>query len=818
MEKKERPDDYWKNYEYYKNKENKELVLNNISTLPNNIIITLYKYNKIYLEDSLRTNLENKIKICPLEISKNKFNYFYYQDYINNEIINYNETIKKKISEPKYDLVYRSRNLDLKIIDNGFTSNLISDDKNNVLMMDFLLFNKHFSIRYDQVEWLFNYCRIRNLSKENVEPSNSMPNNSIPNNFYCVDGWVYHDQCINYEYKIYWDETLLGLMKPTELVGYDFPNKLSNRKIAIEMYMIIASNCPDELLNWNNYFVILEWYKDNKEYFDANTFDEFYKINMEKKSFYSNNYINKIKTNFINQIDLIPNHLINWSGEFVEKYLQNKENINKKEKKAYNQRYRYDYDGDKNKLWEYMCKQELDSSKNIYNQVNFNELQYSNKQEYFKILSRFRNIDCYDDNQQFENISKINNFFSNIFGVKNNKKNQHMNIQEDLRHISMIDFIVYNQFYSLSYEDIGWIIQFCKFEWIESYTGETFNIDGWYFDRLSYSEPSKPNYIIEYKGFGFNDLESKPKTKSKSKAKLQIESGDDDEKINILRFAIQLVNEAPDEYVNLDNYYLIAQWYNEFDPLLQSSRMTKATINYYLRELEKKNNIELDKDKLIIKIDNKMTNKEIISKLYYYSQLGQSTNYNLLLKETKNNGKIDLSPWENLDLIESIEGAQINTRINLNQLDLNNFYESNGKINTLNLISSINTTIKFRFNVHNVSKPDGSLITKEELLAGMYNIAGPTGMGIFQASDKTMGIQEAVNLLEKHDYFDYIKGVRMKTSFSTLPIIDYERYDKSQGEGTFLMVIYNLVRGNPIEKEKLTQEKILEQIEKMQIK
>lgn len=34
MEKKERPDNYWKNYEYYKNKENKELVLNNISTLP----------------------------------------------------------------------------------------------------------------------------------------------------------------------------------------------------------------------------------------------------------------------------------------------------------------------------------------------------------------------------------------------------------------------------------------------------------------------------------------------------------------------------------------------------------------------------------------------------------------------------------------------------------------------------------------------------------------------------------------------------------------------------------------------------------------
>jgi hypothetical protein len=131
------------------------------------------------------------------------------------------------------------------------------------------------------------------------------------------------------------------------------------------------------------------------------------------------------------------------------------------------------------------------------------------------------------------------------------------------------------------------------------------------------------------------------------------------------------------------------------------------------------------------------------------------------------------------------------------------------------LISSINSTIKFRFNVHNVTKPDGTLITKEELLAGMYNIGGPSGMGIFQATDKTMGIEEATKLLEKQDYFDYLKGVRMKTSFSLFPIIDYERYDKSQGEGTFLMVIYNLVRGNLIVKENLSIEKILEQIEKM---
>jgi hypothetical protein len=804
MKKKELPEDYWNNYAYYKNKENKELIINNILTLPDNIIITLYKYNKVYLQESLKYSFENKVKQNPLEILQNKFDNFYYQDYIGKEVIDYNKTIKTKLSEPKYDLVYRSRNLELKLFDNGFTRNIISDDKNNVIIMDFLLFNKNFLIRYDQVEWLFNYCRIRNLSKENI----------VSSNFYCVDGWVYHVQSGYPEYKIYRDSQLLDLMEPSELVGYNFPNKLANRNLSIQMYLMVASNCPDELLNWHNYLVILEWYQDNKEYFNANTFDEFYKINMEKKSLYSKDIINTIKNDFINRINDIPNYLIEWSGKFVEDYLRKKENIDKKVKNAYNQRNNYNYSNDK--VWEHMCEKELESSKNIYNQVNLNKLKYSSKQEYVKISSRFENINNFNDEQEFNNTNKKNNFFSNIFGT--NKKNKNVNNKdinnkdtnsEQIIEVTMIDLMVYNKFYNLSYEDIGWVIQFCKFEWVndKSYSGETFIIDGWYFNRLLYSEPSNPNYAIKYKG-----LESIPK------AKLQIESGDDEEKINILRFAIQLGNEAPDEYVNLHNYYLIAQWYSDFDPLLQSSRMTKASINYYLEELEKKNQIILEPNNLVVKIDKKLTKKELVHKLYYHSDRGQSSNYNLLLKETKNFAQIDLTPWENenINYIDKISDAQINTKLNLLEIDLTNFFKSNGKINTINLSNSINNTIKYRFNVHNaITKPDGSLITKEELLAGMYNIGGPIGMGILQSSDKTMSELEAAKLLENNNYFDYLNGVRMKTSFELFPIMEYERYDKSQGEGTFLMVVYNLVRGNQIIKEKLTKEKILEQIYKM---
>lgn len=68
----------------------------------------------------------------------------------------------------------------------------------------------------------------------------------------------------------------------------------------------------------------------------------------------------------------------------------------------------------------------------------------------------------------------------------------------------------------------------------------------------------------------------------------------------------------------------------------------------------------------------------------------------------------------------------------------------------------------------------------------MYNIKGAIGIGIFQTSDKTMGLYEASKLLDKQEYFDYLKGVIMKTSFSSFSIMDYEKNDKSQGEGKFL--------------------------------
>jgi hypothetical protein len=794
---------YFNDCNYYKNNEHKDLILSNILNLPNEIIITIYKYNKIYLKESLKNNLENKIINLPLEISSNLIEKFYYQDYIENEINKYNGTIKSNFIEPKYDLVYKSRYMNLQVIDEyGFTNKIISQDKNNVIIMDFLLFNKNFLIRYDQVEWLFNYCRIRNLSRCDLSNTNTKTNantNITLDNFYCVDGWVCSSDSRFFEYKIYWDEQLLNSLGPKELAGYDHETKLSNIKLSIEMFLIIGSNCPVEILNLNNYLTIKEWYLDNKEYFDIKNFDEFYKINKKKKLFYTQQKINKIKTNFVNNIESIPKNLIKWTSEFVKNYLSNDNNIKTKTKNSYNHRIIYS----EKELWDYMCGKELDSSKKIFD-TDFDP----NNNELIKISSRFDNLGNDTYNQLKVNNDK-KNIFSNLFGLgKNKNKNKNFLEQNHLlniKQVSMMDYLIFNPYYNLSYEDIGWMIQFCKYEKIKSYTDETYNIDGWFFDRLYYSDSSGPNYIIEYKGLN----------KSANITKLQLESSKDENKRNILRFAIQLGNESPDKYINFYNYYMISQWYDNYDGFLQSSRMVNGSINYYLEELEKKNKIALEHDDLVIRLDNKLTKKELIYKLYFYSERDQLTNYNMLLKETKSNTQIDLTPWEKLDFIEKILDTQINTELNLFQLNLTGFLKFNGKINTVNLINSIKSIIKYRFNVHNVSKLDKSLIYKEELLAGMYNIAGPTGMGIFQSSNKTMSKNETAKLLENNEYFDYLNGVRMKTSFELFPIMDYKYYDESQGDGTFLMVIYNLTRGNKIEKEKLSREKILEQIEKM---
>jgi hypothetical protein len=766
-EKKVLPDDYWSNYSFYKNKENMEIIINNIKNLPEQIIVTLYKHNKIYLNsyEKLKSQIKDKnLKLDKIKLHLENFNFV---DYIKNEINQYKLQIESKETETKYDLVYRSRHMDLKIIvEHNFTDKIISENRNNVIIFDNLIFNKNFNIRYDQVEWLFNYCRLRKLDDQNKIT-------------YCVDGWVIEIFSNNNEYNIKWNKNSLESLNAEELVGFDDNTKIPNKQIVIELFLVICSNCPDDILNWNNYLMILEWYNDNYEYFSSSSFLEFYKINKKNKSQYDTVRIKQITNDFIDSIDNIPNNLISWTGEFIERCLSDFINIKKSVKNMYNQRlHRYDND----KLWEHMCKEELESSEQKFKNKNLN------KNEQTKITSRFENI-----NNIFEKVDSTENktFFQRIFNFKTVNKEQ----EKDPKQISVLDLLVFNKFYDVSYEDVGWIINWCDFKWIESYTGETFVVDGWYFDRIMYSEPNRPNYKIKYE-------DSSIKSNLTNLTNLNKYIGDE-EKRNIIRFSIQLGNESPDKYINFNNYYILSICENHLDSYFQSTRMFRAKIKYYNQELEKTNKIKLNPEQLIIKLDNKLKKEEIIDYLNYFSEFGQKTNYDLLLKETKNFAKTDFKKYLDLEFIDCIKDAQINTLLNLDSIDLTGFYELNGKKNTLKLINNINNQIKYRYNVHFTKKSNNELISKEELLAGMYNIAGPTGMGVLQYNDKTMGLEQAKKMLENTNYFDYLNGVRMKTSFVLFPIIDYERYDKSQGEGTFMSVINNIIKGKDVSRKNL---------------
>lgn len=89
--------------------------------------------------------------------------------------------------------------------------------------------------------------------------------------------------------------------------------------------------------------------------------------------------------------------------------------------------------------------------------------------------------------------------------------------------------------------------------------------------------------------------------------------------------------------------------------------------------------------------------------------------------------------------INKISDAIINTVINLDTLDLTEYLKENGEEKTRQTIININSAIENKFNCTNITKHDGTKITKFELLAIMYNLSLPYGMGII-SHDKNLNM------------------------------------------------------------------------------
>lgn len=71
---------------------------------------------------------------------------------------------------------------------------------------------------------------------------------------------------------------------------------------------------------------------------------------------------------------------------------------------------------------------------------------------------------------------------------------------------------------------------------------------------------------------------------------------------------------------------------------------------------------------------------------------------------------------------------------------------------------------------------------KAVILAALYNGSRPLGMGMLHYDPRPMTVEEARTLLEKQQYFDYLKGRVMKVDLSR-DEVDLRLYDRDVGPG-----------------------------------
>jgi hypothetical protein len=485
---------------------------------------------------------------------------------------------------------------------------------------------------------------------------------------------------------------------------------------------------------------------------------------MDKKS-----YLNKIITN-INRLNL--NLFLNEISKNTYHYLSAESDINNKRKSWYNKR--IDNSEDLNK-WGHITKKYLEESKK--NQLN-NLLNNSTNPIFNKVWR-----------SRFGNINPIN------FGYPRNMDN-----------IYVSDYIMFNQNCDLSFDIVDRILPYIKFKKINE---NTIQIDRWIFKNygLFTIGSFRPNYDITLSD---NELSSNEFIKT------------DEDKWLVVRAMLQIMNETPDEFVNFNSYHIIGHWYNKNDSWLVSwevNNKNKSNVNY------DSDNNQLKKSELIIKLNNRLKKNELIDILYENAIYGGKDfrNTTIILDPLKE--LYDKKIYKDLVKIDKISDAIINTVINLDIIDLTEYLKANQKEKTKQTIIEINFTIKNRFNCINITKPDKIQITKFDLLARMYNLSLPFGMGIFSQEEKIksdkkifiMTSSDAENFFSLHDncYVDYLYGIPIKMDFSLFPIVDFGKFEEYNGIGSFEKCIESLKNNSNISKIIPSSEYIKEEIKRI---
>jgi len=92
---------------------------------------------------------------------------------------------------------------------------------------------------------------------------------------------------------------------------------------------------------------------------------------------------------------------------------------------------------------------------------------------------------------------------------------------------------------------------------------------------------------------------------------------------------------------------------------------------------------------------------------------------------------------------------------------------------------------------------DISGLDKAGVLAALYNAARPQGMGFMRYDPVPMSVEEASELLQRTNRFDYLKGRVMKVEIDG-DDIDTRLYNRDNGEGAAEMAIQSLrTEGKP---------------------
>ncbi len=350
------------------------------------------------------------------------------------------------------------------------------------------------------------------------------------------------------------------------------------------------------------------------------------------------------------------------------------------------------------------------------------------------------------------NISPLSNGFISIFGTNSTQR------------LVMSDYIMFNKHCELNLGLVDRFLPYCKFK----VNGETkYQIDGWEYDcpGMFHVGSTKPNYLIKFSMDGYDQMKLLTSEEEKRLA---------------VRAMIKIMNECDAEQINLENYYVISEWYYLNDHLINSYNSNIYQIDNKLNT----SNALTPNSNMIIPINNLATKREIAEILYSNAINGSKDCYTFFGMKLGDNclnnlAQVNLSTE---DPIESIGMAKINIPINTQQIDLTKYAIANGVERTTQVIEQIKRLIKHRINLDEwVEIESNQPINKYELIAKLHNRLKPYGMGVLAHAERKFDQAKIREILDQNNYIDYLNGIRFKLDLSNYPILDVRRFEDTNG-------------------------------------